>query len=197
MASLGVNVARDGSSNPDTLRFAGARWVRVVAIGDADLRPWLAHIKRNGIKVLLVIVRESLQSNTPWGETVGFWAADYGDLVDAYQLMNEPDAGWDPVAQLSAAERAALTDDEGNPLHGSSWCMDPPEVSKRLREGREALGPDAYIVGPGLSSGHPEYADLVDWSPCNALAFHPYAKDPGSPELDWLTAAYKERADAA
>lgn len=188
MALLGINVDRDGQSNPSTLRLAGARWLRVVAMPGVNLVPWLGEVTRLGMKVLLVIANESADgSGLTWSGALSLWKMSYGPWVSAYQVMNEPDAGWEPTERLSAKKRR----ESGQ--YPSSWVMDPDDVSERLRVAREVLGPDAFIVGPGLCSGHAEYADLVDWSPVSALAIHPYAKWPETPELDDMITAYRQR----
>ena len=192
MSALWINVDPGGNAVPASLAFLGAKGVRVVAHPDHNIAGWLSAVRAFGIRVLMVIANESSEgAGLTWEGALSLWQAQYGPWVNAWQVMNEPDAGWNPDTRLSAQERA----DSGD--YPSSWCLDPDGVSRRLKQARSVLGDDAYIVGPGLSSGHAEFADLVDWSPVNALAIHPYAKFPGTPGLDEMMAAYKERADAA
>jgi hypothetical protein len=186
--SLGVNVARDGGSPLADLKHLGSKWNRIVAHPDAAILFYLKEARSRGMKNLLVLDHDSaLEHRFEWREAVSYWKSWYAEYADAWQVLNEPDAGWDSSSQLSAAERA--------PDHPSSWCMDPDEVTWRLREAREVLGPDAYIVGPGLSSGQPEYSDYVDWSSVNGMACHPYAKQPGSIDLNHMISSYKARAE--
>lgn len=186
MATLGVNVDPGGNSKPATLDFMRSSWVRAVARPEHDITRWLADASE-GQNILMVIAHESADgAGLPWDEALQAWRNKYGPYVSAWQLMNEPDAGWDPVERLSAAQRAA------SGLYPSSWCMEPDDVSERLRVGRNVLGHDAFIVSPGFSSGHVEFAELCDLSPCNAIACHPYAKTPGSPELDYMLQSYKD-----
>lgn len=197
MADLGPNLDAYMTFEPHAVWQAGSKWLRVVAVPAVDLTPWLQDVQSTGVKPLILIVNESSDgAGMGWGPALDHWRRRYEGYAAAWQVMNEPDAGWDPNNPLSAAERAQLRDADGNLMHESSWCMEPDEVTHRLVIARRVLGDDAYIVGPGLSSGHPEYADLVDWSPVNAMAIHPYAKFPGTPDLENMVSAYKERADA-
>jgi hypothetical protein len=189
LADLWLNVDPGGNSIPSALRLMGARGVRVVARPEYNLTPWLAEVREMGMQVLMVIAYESsLGVGLTWEGALSLWKARYGTYVTHWQVMNEPDAGWNPTTKQKASVRAASGE------HPSSWCQDPAVVSGALRVARNVLGPDAYIVGPGLSSGHPEFADLVKWDHTNALSWHPYAKQPGSPELEHVMQAYSARA---
>jgi predicted TIM-barrel enzyme len=57
MASIGLNVARDGHIAVSVVRALGATWVRVVAMPDIDLTPYFRELRAAGVKILLVLAR--------------------------------------------------------------------------------------------------------------------------------------------
>lgn len=168
MAELGINVAGRAEQSPDALTYLGARWARCVAYPDANLASWIQGCHDRHIRVLLVLASESIgQDPSGWAAAIAGYGARYVDLVDAWQVGNESD--------------------HESP---SSWTLEPNELTVLLRVARTELGDDAYLVGPGLVSGQPDWAAYVDWRPVDALACHPYAKEPGSAALDWLIGQY-------
>ena len=172
MAVLGVNAAGRGESPPASLAALGARVVRVVAYPDADLRAWIHGCHDAGLKVLLVLAHESIGGDpTGWPGRIEHYKNLYFGLLDYVQLGNE-------------------SDHESE----SSWTLTPDDLSQLLRVGRFVLGQAAYLIGPGLVSGQPSWAGRVDWTPVNALSAHPYAKEPGTPELDRLIGGYAAQA---
>lgn len=152
MASLGLNVARDGSTPADLVRSLGATWVRIVALPDADLTPTLGGYRAEGIKTLLVLARES-------GGDYAELARRYGPLVDAVQVGNEPDL-----------------------LSPSSWTMTQVELAALGRAVRGVFGPSMPLVCAGLASGHPSWLDGMDLAWADAVACHPYLKDAPNPD---------------
>lgn len=115
MASPGMNIPRDGSADPAHLAAGGVTWVRVVAHPDHDLTSYFGRLASYGIKVLLVLARES------GGDPLG-WERTYGDKVAAVQAGNEPDL-----------------DSE------SSWTMTKPELVAFGRRVRQAWPEHAVV----------------------------------------------------
>jgi len=169
MAEKGINVARDGSMDPKALADSGARWARMVATDDHDLRDYMKACQDEGVRVLLLIARESLptlnKEQTNLGEAAQhaaeLYQARYDGHFDALQVCNEPDG----------------------PPDSSSWAQSVDDVNLVIQTFRQAF-PDAFIVGPGLCSGDPSKFDGVDVSPLNAISVHPYGQ--GVPAGDGL-----------
>jgi hypothetical protein len=115
--------------------------------------------------VLLVLARESIGDDTE--HRLALFARRYNGLVNAVQIANEPDH-----------------------VSESSWTMAPDDLNRLLRTARAVFGPSKLLIGPGLVSGHPEWAAQIDWSPVDAIAAHPYAKWPYTSELDALIGGY-------
>jgi hypothetical protein len=161
VARLGMNVDTAGWADASQIAAAGARWVRIVAAqqdhkgGPIDQRPFLQACKDSRLKVLLVIASESLHPGN-WGQEadryIGWYADRYSGLFDAVQVGNEPDGS-----------------------EGASWIMTPDDLNWLLMVARTIL-PDAFLVGPGLSSGQPNWMHLIDTTKLNAVAAHPYGK---------------------
>lgn len=84
MAAIGLNVSRDGRHAPALIRSLGATWARIVATPEHDLTDWLRGCRDHGVRVLLVLARES-------GTDYGSYAGRYAGLVAAVQVGNEPD----------------------------------------------------------------------------------------------------------
>lgn len=168
MSELGVNCAGRAEQSPAAIAALGAKWARCVAYPDANIANWIHGCHDRGVKVLLVLASESIgQDASRWAQNIATYRDRYGSLVDAWQLGNESDH-----------------------VSPSSWTMTQAALSQLLRTGRSVLGPDAYIVGAGMVSGQPSWAAGVEWGPASAIAAHPYAKWPGTPELDNLIAGY-------
>lgn len=168
MAQLGINVDGRGGVHPDDIVRLGATVARCVAYPDVDISSWIKRCHAKGIKILLVLAHESIGGDPRyWAQNIAMFRDRYPGLIDSTQLGNEPDH-----------------------VSPSSWTMSQAGLSQLLQVGRNVLGQDAYIVGAGLVSGNPDWASGADWRPVSALACHPYAKQPGSPELDWLLGRY-------
>lgn len=101
MASLGLNVRRDGSDPLTAVRYLGASWIRIVATPEHDLRTYFSNCKAFKIKVLLVLARES-------GGDYARYRDLYGGLIDAIQVGNEADLVSSSSWTMSQLELAAL-----------------------------------------------------------------------------------------
>jgi predicted chitinase len=151
MASVGMNVARDGSSSPDLVRSLGCTWIRVVALPDVDLSGYFSHCRALGLQIMLVLARES-------GGNYAVYQRRYGHLIDCVQVGNEPDLA-----------------------SPSSWTMSPVELASLGRSARQVFGQDMPIVTAGMASGHPEWLAGMDLSWADAVAVQPYLKDAPNP----------------
>lgn len=165
MAELGINVAGRAEQSPAAIAALGATWCRAVAYPDADITNWVRDCQAHGVKVLLVLARESIGDDTE--QRLAMFARRYGGVVNAVQVGNESDH-----------------------VSDSSWTMTPRDLNRLLMTARAVFGPDKLLIGPGLVSGQPSWAGQIDWSPVDALCLHPYAKWPGTPELSNLIDGY-------
>lgn len=170
MASVGINVDREGRHDPGLIRSLGATWLRIVALPDVDLSDYFRRCRDAGLRILLVLARES-------GGDYAALAARYATLVDAWQVGNEADL-----------------DSE------SSWTMSQTELASLGRAVRGVLPRPHVLVTSGMASGHPEWLDGMDLSWADAVACHPYAKDAPNPDdiedlpdADLLVRAYGEK----
>lgn len=182
----GVNVTRDGSDPLDLVLEARFEGIRIpVTILDQgppytkyDLRPYLQTAKDRGLKVILVLDRDAFYWPDWRQDTARYvkhWVTYYQGLFDALEVGNE----WDHVSQYS-------------------WDIPPQDFSDLLKAVREAAGQDVYLISGGMAEGQPDIARQVDFSPVNAWAFHPYAKDAPNevdvedvPDVDGLYGGYK------
>lgn len=195
--SPGINVGRVGPAySPDALAASGTPSIRCTYHPDtpiSDGREWLQDLRARGISVLMVLDNDTHFWEAPqqWRDGIARARNTYGDLVDVWQVCNEPDAGWIPGPDCPTLEERAAN-------HPSSWVMSQAELSDRLKVARQVLGQNAVIIGPGLSSGHAGWAagdpdngiPPVDWSSVDMLGVHAYLKLPGSLELMAMLAAY-------
>jgi len=144
--------------------------VRIVATPEHNLQAYMKACVDAGLKVLLVIARESLpmlngqQSNLAAAaqHAAQLYQQRYDAQFDALQVCNEPDGQ----------------------ENSSSWVLSPDQVNQVIGAFRAAF-PGAFIVGPGLASGNPSKFDGVDVGPLDAIAVHPYGQgvpaEPGLP----------------
>jgi hypothetical protein len=167
MASLGLNIARDGSIPVETIRHLNVTWVRIVAMPDHDLSHYFMDLASRGIRILLVFARES-------GGDYLSYRTRYGNLVHAIQVGNEPDQ-------------------DGL----SSWTMTQAELVSLGKSVRSIFPRPFPLVVAGLASGHPEWLDGVDLSWADVLSFHPYLRDAPNerdiedlPDIDVLARDY-------
>jgi hypothetical protein len=140
MSSIGLNVARDGRHDPALIRGLGATWIRIVALPDLDLSDYFRRCRSAGLKILLVLARES-------GGDYAALAARYATLVDAWQVGNEADH-----------------------VSPSSWTMQPSELAALGRSARAILPRPHVLVCAGMASGHPEWMAGMDLSWADAVA---------------------------
>lgn len=160
---IGVNIPRNASVPPIEIAATGASWVRFVAMGSnfedpGKMREYLRALQETKIKSLLVIAKESI-GDLGFGGAASFYATEYGGLVDAWQVGNEPD--------------------DNNGI--ASWKMEPEEFSNLLWVFRDAM-PDKFLVAGGLDTNRPEYLSGVNTEWVNAIAVHPYGQGvPGWP----------------
>lgn len=171
MASIGINVAADGSASPDVLRSLGATWIRCVAKGDHDLSDYFRSLRNAGIRILLVLARESFAAGT-----LPVYRDRYAHLVDALQVANEFDA---------------------DPNSPSSWIMSGSEFVS-LGKSVRAVFPTTTLVAGGLVSGQPSRLDGLDLSWADNIAVHPYGKSPSQtwPHPGWGTGYMGDLLDA-
>jgi hypothetical protein len=166
---LGLNISSRGEIPIGELQATGVRRVRFVALPDYHATSYIKGLARVGIGTRLVFARESWDgAYRTWGRALAEYHCRYGRLVDSIQIGNEPD------------HRSV-----------SSWTQHPEELNLLLFLARD-IWADHWIVGPGLVSGDPNWARLIDLSQVDALAFHPYAKEPHSPELVALIQGYAD-----
>lgn len=136
-----------GSPDPAALRDLGLSWVRMVAL--PSLEPYIARCRNAGLRVLLVIARESVAV-----ASVASYAARY--RPDAWAVGNEPDL-----------------------VSPSSWSMTAEQYSLLWREALPLLRRQGVpIVTAGLASGQPGWIEPIvgQLHGCHAVAVHPYAK---------------------
>jgi hypothetical protein len=101
MSSIGLNVDRSGSHDPALIRGLGATWIRIVAMPEHDLSDYFAHCRAAGLKILLVLARES------GGDYQRYWDR-YEHLVDAIQVGNEADLVSPSSWTMTQAELVSL-----------------------------------------------------------------------------------------
>lgn len=168
MSSIGLNISRDGAIPVSTIRSLNATWVRIVAMAEHDLRPYFQELRANGIKILLVLARES-------GGDYQSFRERYGSLIAAVQCGNEFDG-------------------EGP----SSWQMTGAEFVALGKAARAVFPRPFPLVAGGLVSGQPSKLDGLDLSWADRLAVHPYGKSPSKtwPHPGWGTGYMGDLLDA-
>lgn len=158
MASIGINIARDGSSSPDLVRSLGCTWVRIVAMPDVDLTGYFGHCRALGLQIMLVLARES-------GGDYAAYQRRYGTLIDALQVGNEPDIDSPSSWTMSPVELASL----GRSARQIFWTL--PIVAAGLASGQ----PD-WLTGMDLG-----WADALAFHPYGKRP------SPDWPSPDWGT----------
>ena len=152
----------DQSTQIQEIAKTGAAWLRIVLKPDRDLTQVMDITHRFGVKSLCVFALESIGPDLTIPDQVAHYRDMYGDLLDAFQLGNEPDQ-----------DRSAAA---------SSWVMDQNELNRYLEAVRPLL-PNTPLIGPGLSSGNPDWLHGVRVDLLDAVAFHPYGKWPTAEEV--------------
>lgn len=170
-AAIGLNVRRDGSDSLDIVQSMHATWIRIVATPDNDLTDYLTRCKAAGIRVLLVLARESFTDLN----ILASYRDRYGSLVTAIQVGNEADIE-----------------------SPSSWTMTPGALAA-LGKSVRAMFPTTPLVCAGMVSGQPDWLRDADLSWCDAVAVHPYLRDAPNPsdledlpDIDVLVRAYQQ-----
>lgn len=157
MAHIGINVARDGSISPSLVRSLGATWIRVVATHDNNLRAYLQACRDVGLRVLMVLARESFADTLSKDARLRQYDDLYRELVDAWQVGNEPDLESE-----------------------SSWTM-PQQEFVQLGQLTRLRMPAAHLVAGGLASGQTNWLAGVDLAWADSVGVHPYLKDARNP----------------
>lgn len=166
----GVNVDPVGLISAAEVNAVGADAVRFVLTPQHDLREWCLSMKNAGVDVLAVLASESDAYNA-----MPFYVRHYGDVVDYWQVGNEPDqpgfiASWAMGVQ--------------------PWC----DLGRMVRGSLRGADINARVIGGGLTSGN------VRWVPADALGLvrstfdaisvHPYTQSGVS--VKPLLAAYSD-----
>lgn len=168
--SIGLNLPADGSIPAERLAQAlpeGA-WVRIVLTPEHDLRSYFRELLDQGLWILAVIARESLNGDL-WSpdEAAAHYVGQYGGLVDAIQVGNE----WDHESP-------------------SSWTMTHGDLNKLVEAFHKAraatFGAWKLILG-GAASGNPEMLRGVRLWMLDGIAIHPYGQRPAPnwPNSSW------------
>lgn len=165
MAALGENVdasLRGGWDHAELARAIdalGVTWVRLVIQRDRDYRPLLMRLRASGHKILVVLDGDSIGRDAhQWPALIAWYVEKYGDLVDAWQPFNEPDA------------------DESS-TH--SWPMALNVLRAALEIVVPCFPPGTYVVGPGLCNTKGWYLDAIDWGAMglSAIAMQVYGRE--------------------
>jgi len=140
------------------------------------------------VEVMGVITSSSLEVRDEHGNVVGamsfedaatMYAAEYAGLLDYWEIGNETDA------------------DPNGPIDGS-WILPAADCSRLIQafvSAIKAQRSDAYITGPGLISGQPDYVRQLDLSGLTAISIHPYNQTPATAKV-LFEHNYKELLDA-
>jgi predicted chitinase len=155
MSYIGLNVPRDGSFPGLSVRALGATWIRIVATPEANLSGYLKDCKARGLRVLMVLAKESHPLDRT--QLIAYYFL-YKDLVDAWQVGNEPDL-----------------------VSESSWTMTQAELVALGRLVRDVFPRPTHLVVGGLGSGQPDWLKGVDLSWADSLGLHLYLKDAPNP----------------
>ena len=151
---LGMNIAP--AADPAALAATGAKIVRCVY---RDWLPpaWVEQLVMLGVEVLLVgdSSPDSLgDDESQWRPRMEFCRQRFGASLKYIQWGNEPD---------------------GTGI--ASWTMDHARVNRLLGVARDVFPYRQYtLIGPGLVSGQPEWAQGLALHLVDALSAHPYAK---------------------
>jgi hypothetical protein len=161
VASIGINVPGDGSASASLVRSLGATWVRLVALPDVDLTPALRAYRALGIRVLLVLARES-------GGDYAAYRDRYAGLVDAIEVGNEPDldspSSWTMTpAELGALGRAARAIWPAATLVLGGLASGQPSWLDGVDLGWcDAVAVHPYLKDSSLGNDVPDVGELLD-----------------------------------
>jgi hypothetical protein len=171
---VGLNAGHGGLEDlpPATARAWGAKLYRWPLHARIDPLPTIRACRAAGIEPLPVLVRESFEDAGRVVKTLHSWRDEIGDELNMLQVCNEPDG-------TTAGE-------------GASWVMSQAELNIWLGEARYRFPrPRFTLIGPGLISGQPGWLQGVNVGLLDALAPHPYAKEPNTLALDRLLDGYR------
>lgn len=179
MAKIGINVSADGRHSGASLRGLNATMARIAARRGVDQTDILTDYRANGIGVLLVLDRLSIEAYGPVDSAnlastaavaIGDYARRYDTLVGAWEVGNEADLESE-----------------------SSWSLSQADLTTLGQTARAAL-PGRRLVLGGLASGQPSWLDGADLGWCDSIGLHPYLKDatPGNdvPDVNELVTVY-------
>lgn len=177
-ALAGINVAGRAEYAPSVLRQAGVRIARCPLYIDTNISPWLDRCDDCSISTIVICGSEMLTDfEDQWPARFDLVAERYLPSVPGemrrgptyFQIGNEPDA---------------------DPRSVSSWIMSQSRLNRLLRLAQQKLATrGARLLGPGLCSGQPSWANGVEWERTVGIAAHPYGKHPGAwwRGADWGT----------
>lgn len=191
---FGLNVQADGA-RADTVSDLGPKWVRVELVdyststelapaAAASLAGVLGDYHARGMNVLLIVDYSSYGGNAGWGTSgpCGDWegwrgawnariqhvAEQYGGMIDAWQIWNEPDH---PVAPCGSG--------------GYNPGIPAGDYGVLLRDAYGAIragGSNAPVITGGLDSGQVSYvaaaAAAAGGLYADGVAIHPYGVPP-------------------
>lgn len=184
---LGANIGHEPLHfAPADIRAAGFNAVRIPLRKDtaqaiADFTE-LAH--DHGMAVIIVVAHESIRF-PPAGYT--FDDPEYdGDERSAYQRAAD---FYVPIFARPTVDVdfwQVGNESDGDPaINHESWCMEPADLNSLLGAWVPAIRArreDAFILGPGLVTGQPDYLDHINLTGLSALCPHPYAQTPETVE---------------
>lgn len=160
----------------DAIQSLGVQGVRFLPRSNRNYRAFVRSLDYRGIGLLAVTTPESftVRQNERRDFVKGYRVLrDRYPQVTSWQIGNEPDN--------PAGEGQGSTPD------------DPARISDQIDQAREALGPDAWIVAPGMATGEAGAGYLWRISSlyrCNSVALHIYASSPR--EVARLIALYQQ-----
>lgn len=155
---LGINLdpQHEGFTAEQIANYDYVRFPLWQDLDQAPYRMFITGAKNLGITVLAVCDYRTLIE--PKGKSYRYKFERlrdmYGDLIDYWQIGNEPD--------LESP---------------SSWTLSPRRCSTLLHIASEVLF-DKFLIMGGLASGQPDWLKGVGRLPVDAIAIHPYTKAP-------------------
>lgn len=165
---VGLNLTNDPTPyDPEQIALSGAKWVRFVGEEKFNNIDYIKECKKYGLSTLMVMTSDS-KVGPDWDSTAKFYYQNYGDLVDAFQIGNEPD--------------------DKNPNGFAAMLQGPKEFSKLLLTFRINM-PNKFLVAGGMNNNPPKFLQDVDLQWVDAVGAHPYGQ--GLP--DWPSPFYWAR----
>lgn len=143
-----------------SLAADGMQWSRhalVAAQGPTPYEAWENALSTVGITPVAVLALESLL---------------YPDLPIRERIMQSI-AWWQPHMSTKTIWQLGNEQDAG-PEAPSSWPMTSDDFSWMLKQGREQLGPNVYIIAGSSVTGNANHYRQCDLTPANGIDFHCY-----------------------